>query len=262
MALSASPRKVVPLATGDDWLSVAKPAPSGPSTVKRVFFCGVVVESTENGRRLPEDVEDLIASLGEPMSADSDSQLLSLSTDANSNDVSDRKAKATDSSTLLDLINELVVTERGYVRRLQILKHDYADPLRKFSRNKDTSILPPYEAKTLFGNIDQLLPVNEAFLADLERMLKPDGPRTVGGVGDVALRHFEEHRGFEFYKGYYDKREEAQTIFLREMGKKSSPFAAFIDICISTWKIRPKARQTAGLVDPLDLYQLSTPHPR
>ncbi|KAF7981667.1 hypothetical protein HWV62_32792 [Athelia sp. TMB] len=229
MALSASPRKVVPLATGDDWLSVAKPAPSGPSTVKRVFFCGVVVESTENGRRLPEDVEDLIASLGEPMSADSDSQLLSLSTDANSNDVSDRKAKATDSSTLLDLINELVVTERGYVRRLQILKHDYADPLRKFSRNKDTSILPPYEAKTLFGNIDQLLPVNEAFLADLERMLKPDGPRTVGGVGDVALRHFEEHRGFEFYKGYYDKREEAQTIFLREMGKKSSPFAAFID---------------------------------
>ena len=118
------------------------------------------------------------------------------------------------------------------------MKHDYADPLRKFSRNKDTAILPPYEAKTLFGNIDQLLPVNEAFLADLERMLKPDGPRTVGGVGDVALRHFEEHRGFEFYKGYYDKREEAQAIFLREMGKKSSPFAAFIDVSYLHYRLR------------------------
>lgn len=58
MALSTSPRKLVPLATGDDWLSVAKPSASvsGPTTVKRVFFCGVVVESTENGRRLPEGV--------------------------------------------------------------------------------------------------------------------------------------------------------------------------------------------------------------
>lgn len=138
--------------------------------------------------------------------------------------------RITDSSILLDVINELVSTERSYVKRLQILKHDYADPLRKFSRNKDTAIIPPYEAKTLFGNIDNLLPVNEAFLVDLEKMMAADGPRTVGGVGDVALRHFKEHRGFEFYKGYYDKREEAQTIFLREMGKKSSPFAAYIDV--------------------------------
>lgn len=123
-----------------------------------------------------------------------------------------------------------MTTEQSYVRRLKILKHDYADPLRKFSRNKDTAILPAYEAKTLFGNIDNLLPVNAAFLADLEKMLAPDGPRTVGGVGDVAMKHFGDHRGFEFYKVYYEKREEAQSIFLREMGKKSSPFAAFIDV--------------------------------
>jgi protein ECT2 len=51
MALSTSPRKVVPLATGDDW----KPPRSNPSetnVTKRVFFCGVVVEGFENGRRL------------------------------------------------------------------------------------------------------------------------------------------------------------------------------------------------------------------
>jgi hypothetical protein len=136
----------------------------------------------------------------------------------------------TESSALTDVINELVSTERSYVKRLRILKHDYADPLRKFSRHKDTAILPAYEAKILFGNIDNLLPVNEAFLADLEKMMAPNGANNVGGMGDVALKHFRDLRGFEYYKGYYDKREEAQSIFLREMAKKSSGFAAYIDV--------------------------------
>jgi hypothetical protein len=136
----------------------------------------------------------------------------------------------TESSALIDVINELISTERSYVRRLRILKHDYADPLRKFSRNKDTAILPPYEAKILFGNVDSLLPVNEAFLVDLEKMIAPNGPKAVGGIGDVALRHFRDLRGFEHYRGYYDKREEAQSIFLAEMAKKSSGFGAYIDV--------------------------------
>lgn len=54
MALSASPRKVVPLAGGDDWQSIHKPSISGPTQIKRVFYCGVVVENSENGRSLPE----------------------------------------------------------------------------------------------------------------------------------------------------------------------------------------------------------------
>jgi protein ECT2 len=136
----------------------------------------------------------------------------------------------TDSSAFTSVLTELVSTERSYVQRLRILKNDYADPLRKFARNKDTAILPLYEAKTLFGNIDQLLPVNEAFLSDLEQMLTPDGPQTVGGVGDVALRHFRDLKGFDNYKVYYTKREEAQTIFEREVSKKSSGFASFIDV--------------------------------
>lgn len=143
-----------------------------------------------------------------------------------------RKRALTDSTALTDVVNELVNTERSYVKRLQILKTNYADPLRQFSRNKHTAILPAYEAKTLFGNIDNLLPVNEAFLLDLEKMVAPSGPKTVGGVGDVALRHFKDLRGFEHYKQYYVKREEAQSIFEREMMKKSSGFAAYIDVSI------------------------------
>jgi len=141
-----------------------------------------------------------------------------------------RMLTMTDSSALADVISELLSTEKSYVKRLRILKHDYADPLRKFSRNRDTAILPPYEAKTLFGNVDNLLPVNEAFLADLERMVSPDGVKTVGGIGDVALRHFKTLRGFQHYKHYYIKREEAQSIFEGEMTRKSSGFAAFVDV--------------------------------
>ena len=135
----------------------------------------------------------------------------------------------TDATALADVINELVTTERSYVKRLRTLKADYADPLRMFSRSKDTAIIPPYEAKTLFGNVDNRLPVNEVFLEDLEKMVSPDGQDTVGGVGDVALKHFRDSRGFENYKQYYSKREEAQAIFEKEM-KKASGFAAFIDV--------------------------------
>jgi protein ECT2 len=78
-----------------------------------------------------------------------------------------------------------------------------------------------------------LLPVNEALLTDLEAMQSPNGPQTVGGVGDVMLKHFKDIKGFEHYKQYYAKREEAQDIFEREISKKSSPFVAYIDVRLS-----------------------------
>ncbi|KAJ7498756.1 RhoGEF domain-containing protein [Mycena latifolia] len=229
MALSSSPRKVVPLSTGEEFRSRCES--SAPGLTKRVFFCGVVVEGSESGRRLPEDIQDLVLSLGDTVASNSDTSILSSPPDAGTDPdrVGQRKRALTDSSALVSAINELVDTERTYVKRLRSLKNDYADPLRNFARSKNTSIIPAYEAKTLFGNVDNLLPVNEAFLTDLEKMLAPNGAKVVGGVGDVALRHFKELRGFEQYKQYYVKREDAQLIFEREMSRKSSPFAAYID---------------------------------
>ncbi|KAJ7228502.1 RhoGEF domain-containing protein [Mycena pura] len=230
MALSTSPRKVIPLSTGEETRSRCESI--APGLTKRVFFCGVVVEGSESGRRLPEGIQDLVLSLGETVASGSDSDILSATPDPgtdNSGRVSQRKRALTDSSALASTINELVETERTYVKRLRSLKHDYADPLRNFARSKNTAIIPSYEAKILFGNVDNLLPVNEAFLIDLEKMLAPNGVNVVGGVGDVALRHFKELRGFEQYKQYYGKREDAQQIFEREMARKASPFAAYID---------------------------------
>lgn len=79
----------------------------------------------------------------------------------------------------------------------------------------------------MFGNIDHLLLVNQAFLNDLENMGRKGG---LSGVGDVALKHFKECRGFEQYKQYYAHREEAQRIFEKEMAKRGSPFGEFIDV--------------------------------
>ncbi|KAJ7590868.1 hypothetical protein C8J56DRAFT_934088 [Mycena floridula] len=231
MALSSSPRKTLPLATGDETRS-RYDAPSTITTTKRVFFCGVIIEGSENGRRLPEEIQDLVLSLGDILSSDSDNNLLSNSSDTGSSDsnrVSTRQRALTDSSALASVISELVTTERSYVQRLQALKNDYADPLRNFARSKNTAIIPAREARILFGNIDNLLPVNEAFLTDLEKMLAPNGAKTVGGVGDVALKHFKERKGFEQYRQYYVQREDAQLMFEREVSKRGSPFDAYID---------------------------------
>ncbi|KAH9077249.1 hypothetical protein EDB83DRAFT_2504476 [Lactarius deliciosus] len=230
-----SPRKAVPLASGDDWEKLATPS-KVPSVTRRVFFCGVVVES-EEGKAISEDVQELVASLGEPLASYSDNDTVqsgSLERDGGDNAVSPtarshRPQTMANPSAIEDILNEFVTTERSYVRRLRTLKNDYADPLRTFARSKDTAIISLYDANILFGNIDNLLPVNEALLADLEKMVLPEGPQTVGFIGDVALRHFKDLRGFEQYKQYYVKREEAQTIFEREMSRKASGFAGFVD---------------------------------
>ncbi|CAE6396665.1 unnamed protein product [Rhizoctonia solani] len=224
----SSPVKQVPLAPASD----DDPRPSHPTT--RAFFCGVVVEGAGEGE-LAQDVQELVASLGEPMPAQEMPYLPrsasnppgsgSALSEAPSSTSMTRSASA-DAAVLSEVITELVTTERSYLKRLCMLKSSYADPLRSFAKTKDTSIIDAYAAKTLFGNVDQLIPVSESFLADLEVMLSGQGP----GVGDVAIKHFRDLRAFDCYKQYYTKREEAQQIFEREVSKKSSTgFASYID---------------------------------
>jgi hypothetical protein len=63
----------------------------------------------------------------------------------------------------------------------------YADPLRAFAKDKNTQIIPLYEAKNLFANIDLIVPASHAFLADLEVMWASEQGEAT--VGDVCLRH-------------------------------------------------------------------------
>ncbi|KAG8925444.1 hypothetical protein FRC00_003971 [Tulasnella sp. 408] len=247
-----SPRKVVPLSGGPADLQRTKSEQPAIPPTRRVYYCGVVIEGGIEGhpiaqgtnaqysirKPVTDDVTQLVESLGDVVSPEGEKIGIARSTSApnitDSTSTADtsggRKRALTASTAFNDVLNELVATERSYVSRLKTLKLSYADPLRKFARKKEEAILPLYEAKTLFGNIDAILPANEAFLADLEQMMTPEGPSTVGGVGDVALKHIRDLRAFDCYKQYYAKREEAQAIFEREMTKKSSTgFAGFIE---------------------------------
>jgi hypothetical protein len=121
------------------------------------------------------------------------------------------KEKQEEMATRLgNLIEELVRTERSYLMRIQALKkvrhaemleeagqrgvdvQNYADPLRNFARQEFSKIIPMYEAKTLFTNIDAIVPSAAAFLQDLEKMHEEgSGPST---IGDVCLRHVRRAR--------------------------------------------------------------------
>ncbi|KAL5487604.1 hypothetical protein ACEPAI_5712 [Sanghuangporus weigelae] len=245
-----SPRKVVPLNSGDDGPSRR----SAPTFTKRAFFCGVVVEGPNDGADLSEDVQDLVASLGDKIPSAKDYEQTRVAPASSAQIEGQTRPRAlTNTSALADLINELVVTERTYVQRLRILKNSYADPLRSYAKSKDTAILGLYESRTLFGNIDYIVPANEAFLHDLEQMMSRNGVQTVGGVGDVALRHFKELQTFECYKGYYTRREEAQEIFKAEMSKKSGTgFAAFVErIKYSTNDVKNRVGLRELLMEPV-----------
>ena len=55
-------------------------------------------------------------------------------------------------------------------------------------------IVPLYEAKALFANIDNIVLANTAFLADLEAMfLAGEGESR---VGDVCVHHVSRSKGF------------------------------------------------------------------
>ncbi|GMK59311.1 hypothetical protein CspeluHIS016_0703260 [Cutaneotrichosporon spelunceum] len=123
-------------------------------------------------------------------------------------------------------IEELVRTERSYVSRIKALKLSYADPLRHFAKSPSTSIIPVYEAKTLFGNIDAVLPAAMTFLADLEKMW--DSGQADMVVGDVCLNHLKTLKTLDCYGTYIANQDEAQKTF-NEMKRKHSRFVTFID---------------------------------
>jgi hypothetical protein len=89
------------------------------------------------------------------------------------------------------------------------------------------AIIPSYNATALFGNLDVLLAVNEAFLADLERAAAGASGGGPLGVGDVALRHFRDLRAFDCYRHYYDACEDAQAM-LSDMVARRRNFAEFV----------------------------------
>lgn len=79
----------------------------------------------------------------------------------------------------------------GISAQMSVLQH-FAVPLRAFSTNRSTALIPAFEATHLFGNLDELVPIAEAFASDLERLVeatKRDKQRLPPPFGQVLLEH-------------------------------------------------------------------------
>ncbi|KAK6904572.1 hypothetical protein I203_105388 [Kwoniella mangroviensis CBS 8507] len=114
------------------------------------------------------------------------------------------------SNRLNNLIEELVRTERSYLSRIHALK----------------TLIPPYEAKAMFANIEAIVPASAAFLTDLDAMMQSG--RAEDTVGDVCLKHFKNLRTFDPYRTYLSKQDESQKLFQDSL-KKFHGFASFIE---------------------------------
>jgi len=87
------------------------------------------------------------------------------------------------------VVQELVETERYYIDKLQLVINVFLLPIRA------NSLLTPYEIATLFGNIEDLLPLHVAIMDDLESALlvveQSEGvePLYAQWVGEIFAEH-------------------------------------------------------------------------
>ncbi|WWC64175.1 uncharacterized protein I303_106783 [Kwoniella dejecticola CBS 10117] len=213
---------------------------TGQKVTRRAFLCDVVVEKEG------EDTANLLASLGNPLQPLALLQAPPAVTNGRPNTPSRplvHPAEDADeaiggargwansrqpetSARLMNLIEELVKTERSYLSRIHALKTSYADRLRLFSRDANQQLIPQYEAKAMFANIEAIVPASAAFLTDLDAML--ESGHATESVGDVCLRHLKILRTFDPYRTYLSKQDESQRLF-QESLRKFPGFALFIE---------------------------------
>lgn len=130
------------------------------------------------------------------------------------------------------LLQELVETERSYVRRLDTLYNRYAKPLRQLSRNRDNPVIPVYEAQRLFGNVGELLAANLAFLREMEGLVQHDNglASLKSRIGELMHRHVN---CFGSYNEYLSNFEKAKHIE-QNMSRNNRLFKDFVDLVKST----------------------------
>ncbi|GAA5903850.1 hypothetical protein JCM5296_005571 [Sporobolomyces johnsonii] len=125
-------------------------------------------------------------------------------------------------------LHELWVTEQSYLRKVKSLLQDYAVPLRSFSKKRETAIIPQFEANHLFINIEQLVPIAEAFEHDLRRVveqLQRDKTRLPSGFGEVILSHVERMEPFKKWLANVG----ASEAIRRELDQRNGSFREFVE---------------------------------
>ncbi|WFD49524.1 hypothetical protein GLX27_004207 [Malassezia furfur] len=101
--------------------------------------------------------------------------------------------------TLEHALNELVTTERTYVKRIEalfnvcrVLTQRYAVPLRQLAQDKDTQIIPAHEAERMFGNLGEIVAANKMLLCELEILHEQGAAYMAASVGDVMVQNVRD----------------------------------------------------------------------
>lgn len=176
------------------------PTYSTNHSISRAEHYDVVIESEAAADILPHlgplvqdqsgSTDDVAASIsldfGMPRSGSASS------INAISNQTDENIGENVSSNRFESLLEELVHTERSYVKRIDTLYQRYAVPLRQLAKDRDTAIIPVYEAQRLFGNLGEVLGANMAFLKDLERFLEIRSRSSTSDLGDIVYRNVSE----------------------------------------------------------------------
>ncbi|SNX86759.1 uncharacterized protein MEPE_05468 [Melanopsichium pennsylvanicum] len=134
------------------------------------------------------------------------------------------KPSKIDASRLFGRVQELIQTERSYVKRIDVLHQKYAVPLRALAKDRDTAIIPLYEAQRLFGNIGEIAGANRAFLNNLEHLASQGQDALRAGLGEVLYNHMS---CFSCYSEYFANFEKAKHI--EQTLAKHRAFCEFAD---------------------------------
>ncbi|KAN0065296.1 hypothetical protein ACQY0O_001131 [Thecaphora frezii] len=198
-------------------------------SLSRAYFYDVVLEADSTSASIEPDqpgvllpwlgsvivdhngaTEDDQADEGIPRSGSGSSiHAISSDTDRRHHDPASLQPARFDMARFLGRVQELIDTEHNYIRRIETLHQKYSIPLRQFAKDRDTAIIPIYEAQRLFGNIGEIVGANRAFLIDLETLAARGGEAVRAGLGDLVYRHMS---CFGCYTEYFANFEKAKHI--------------------------------------------------
>uniref|UniRef100_A0AAR2M4Q1 Phosphatidylinositol-3,4,5-trisphosphate-dependent Rac exchange factor 1 n=1 Tax=Pygocentrus nattereri TaxID=42514 RepID=A0AAR2M4Q1_PYGNA len=108
----------------------------------------------------------------------------------------------------LCVLNEILNTERDYVRTLAFLQSAFLQRIRQTAENQQC--LTPEHVKILFSNIEEILDVHREFLSALEGNLQPE-PQHYHALGHIFLQ-FVSH--FSVYGEYCSNHEKALKLLI------------------------------------------------
>uniref|UniRef100_A0A671P901 Phosphatidylinositol 3,4,5-trisphosphate-dependent Rac exchanger 1 protein-like n=1 Tax=Sinocyclocheilus anshuiensis TaxID=1608454 RepID=A0A671P901_9TELE len=112
----------------------------------------------------------------------------------------------------LCVLNEILNTERDYVRNLAFLQSAFLQRIRQTAENQQC--LTPEQVKILFSNIDSILEFHCEFLSTLDACLQPE-PQAHHSLGHVFLKFRDR---FSVYGEYCSNHEKALRL-LMELNK-------------------------------------------